>query len=98
MGELREERRNHFFTWLSRSVSPAQLSELYQAFSDLEDILVSHRYYHRLSCSLSETTDDAAVDTLYDDLSANRQFVRSYRSGVKLSLLRHYPVIVGNEE
>lgn len=90
MGELREERRNHFFTWLSRSVSPAQLSELYQAFSDLEDILVSHRYYHRLSCSLSETTDDAAVDTLYDDLSANRQFMRSYRSGVKLSLLRHY--------
>ncbi|MGM9602018.1 MAG: hypothetical protein ACI3W5_10650 [Faecousia sp.] len=90
MGELREERRSHFFTWLSRSVSPAQLSELYQAFSDLEDILVSHRYYHRLSCPLSETTDAAAVDTLYDDLCANRQFMRSNRSGVKLSLLRHY--------
>lgn len=90
MGELREDRRSHFFTWLSRSVSPAQLSELYQAFSDLEDILASHRYYHRLSRSLVETTDAAAIDTLYDDLSANKQFMRSYRSGVKLSLLRHY--------
>lgn len=90
MGGLREDRRSHFFTWLSRSVSPAQLSELYQAFSDLEDILASHRFFHRLSCSLAETTDAAVVDTLYDDLSANKQFMRSYRSGVKLSLVRHY--------
>ena len=56
----------------------------------MEDILASHRYYHRLSRSLVETTDAAAIDTLYDDLSANKQFMRSYRSGVKLSLLRHY--------
>ena len=90
MGVQREDRQSHFFMWLSRSVSPAQLSELYQAFSDLEEILASHRYYHRLSRSLAETTDVTAVETLYNDLSANRQFMRSYRSGVKLSLLRYY--------
>lgn len=90
MDDLREDRRSQFFTWLSKSVSPAQLSELYEAFSDLEDILASHRYYHHLSRSLAETTDAAAIDTLYNDLYANRQFMRSYRSGVKLSLLRHY--------
>ena len=90
MGELGEERQSHFFGWLSQSVSPAQLSELYQAFADLEDILSSHRYLHRLSGSLVETTDADAIDRLYDDLSANRQFIRSYRSGVKLSLLKLY--------
>lgn len=90
MGELGEERQSHFFGWLSQSVSPAQLSELYQAFADLEDILSSHRYLHRLSGSLVETTDADAIDRLYDDLSANRQFIRSYRSGVKLSLLKYY--------
>lgn len=90
MDDLREDQRSQFFTWLSKSVSPAQLSELYEAFSDLEDILASHRYYHHLSRSLAETTDAAAIDTLYNDLYANRQFMRSYRSGVKLSLLRHY--------
>ena len=90
MGELREERQSNFFGWLSQSVSPAQLSELYQAFADLEDILSSHIYLHRLSGSLVETTDADAIDGLYDDLSSNRQFMRSYRSGLKLSLLKHY--------
>lgn len=90
MGELREERQSYFFRWLSQSVSPAQLSELYQAFADLEDILSSHRYLHCLSGSLVETTDADAIDRLYDDLSTNRQFMRSYKSGVKLSLLKHY--------
>ena len=81
MGEQREDRQSHFFTWLSRFVSPAQLSELYQAFADLES---------SLSRSLMGMRDAAAVDALYDDLSANRQFMRAYRSGVKLSLLKHY--------
>lgn len=90
MGELGEERQSHFFRWLSQSVSPAQLSELYQTFADLEDILSSHRYLHRLSGSLVETTDADAIDRLYDDLSANRQFMHSYRSGMKLSLLKYY--------
>ena len=87
---MNEDRQGSFFSWLASSVSSAQLSELYQAFTDLESIISSDRYMHNLSQSIIETTDAEAVDQLYNDLSANKQFMRSYRSGVKLSLLRHY--------
>lgn len=90
MGAMSEDRQSHFFSWLARSVSSAQLSELYQAFTDLEDVLSSHRYLHHLTHSLVETTNAEDVDRLYNDLSANKLFMRSYRSGVKLSLIKHY--------
>lgn len=90
MGDRKEDRQSHFFGWLSKSVSSAQLSELYQAFTDIEDVLSSHRYLHHLTRPLVDTTDADAVDQLYNDLSTNKQFMRSYRSGVKLALLRHY--------
>ena len=90
MGELREDRQSHFFGWLSRFVSSAQLSELYQAFTELEDAISSHKYLHHLTRSLIESTDANAIDQLYNDLSANRQFMHSYKPSVKLSLLKHY--------
>ena len=90
MGTKKSDRQGQFFDWLAKSVSSAQLSELYQAFIDMEGMISSHRYLHHLTQPLAETTDAAAVDLLYNDLSANKQFMKSNRSGVKLSLLRHY--------
>lgn len=90
MEAKKEERQSRFFEWLARSVSSAQLSELYQAFTDLEAALSSNRYLHHLTQPLVETEDADAIDRLYGELSTNKQFMRSYRSGVKLSLLRHY--------
>lgn len=90
MGAMQGDRQSHFFEWLSKSVSSAKLSELYHAFTDLEDALSSGRYLRGPSQSLVQMTDANAVDKLCDALRANKQFMLSYKSGYKLSLLRQY--------
>lgn len=40
MGAMQGDRQSHFFEWLSKSVSSAKLSELYHAFTDLEERFV----------------------------------------------------------
>lgn len=90
MGAVGKERQTLFFEWLAKSVSPAQLSELYQAFSDMEEILLLRRFPHHLSKSLIETTTPDEVEQLCHELGSNSRFVRSYRAGTKLALLRAY--------
>lgn len=90
MGARKGNQQSRFFEWLAGSVSSTQLSEMYQAFHELEEALDLRRYPHHLMRSLSETTDAAAVDALYSELADNRNFVRSHRAGVMLSLLRRY--------
>lgn len=48
------------------------------------------RYLRGPSQSLVQMTDANAVDKLCDALRANKQFMLSYKSGYKLSLLRQY--------
>ena len=90
MGLMKEERQRHFIEWLAKFVSSAQLSEFYQALVDLEESLSSHRYPNHLPQSLIQTTDAAAIDSLYNVLRINKQFMHSHRPGLKLSLLRYY--------
>ena len=87
---MKEERQRHFIEWLAKFVSSAQLSEFYQALVDLEESLSSHRYPNHLPQSLIQTTDAAAIDSLYNVLRINKQFMHSHRPGLKLSLLRYY--------
>ncbi len=88
MGAVGKDRQTQFFEWLAKSVSPAQLSDFYQAFSDMEEILLLRRYPHHLSKSLIETTAPDEVEQLCREFGGNSRFVRSYRSGTKLALLR----------
>lgn len=77
----REKRCNAFFEWLAGIVSPAQLSELYHAFSGLETAATNSRYPHRLSRPLLEETDPAALGALLKDLMSNNRVPRFFKSG-----------------
>ena len=91
MGATQRDRQSQFFEWLAKSVSSAQLSELYNAFTDLEDALLSGRYLCKLSQPLIQVTDASAVDELYNTLRMSKHFMTySHKAGLKLSLLRHY--------
>lgn len=90
MSIMKGDLQSQFFSWLARSVSPAQLSEIYEAFINLQNALTDNIYLHHLNQPLMETTDAAAVDQLYNDLRKNKYFMRSYGSGLKLSLIKHY--------
>lgn len=91
MGATQRDRQSQFFEWLAKSVSSAQLSELYNAFTDLEDALLSGRYLCKLSQPLIQVTDASAVDELYNTLHMSKHFMTySHKAGLKLSLLRHY--------
>ena len=91
MGVTQRDRQSQFFEWLAKSVSSAQLSELYNAFTDLEDALSLGSYPCECSQPLTQITDASAVDKLYNALRMNKEFMtHSFRSGLKLSLLRHY--------
>lgn len=91
MGATQRDRQSQFFEWLAKSVSSAQLSELYYAFTDLEDALSSGSYLCVCSQPLTQITDANAVDKLYNALRLNEEFMtHSFKSGLKLSLLRHY--------
>ena len=85
-----KERQREFFEWLARSVSAAQLSGLYQAFTDFECDVDSRKYPHSLQKPLIETTDAQKLEALYRGLSAYGRFTKTYKSGIKLVALRHY--------
>lgn len=81
MNTAREKRCNAFFEWLAGIVSPAQLSELYHAFSGLETAATNPRYPHRLSRPLLEETDPAALEALLKDLMKDNCVPRFFKSG-----------------
>ena len=90
MEAMKEDRLNQFFNWLSKFVSSAQLSELYEVFTDLEVDLSSHNFYHHLVRPLIETYNADDIDQLYNDFVSNQRFKRSFKSASKLSLIQYY--------
>ena len=85
-----KERQREFFEWLAKSVSAAQLSEIYQAFTDFESDVDSRKYSHSLQKLLIETTDVQKLEALYRGLSSYGRFTKTNKSGIKLAALRHY--------
>lgn len=85
-----KDRQRKFFEWLAKSVSSAQLSELYQAFTDFESDVDQKRFSHGLDRPLIETTDIHKLEALYRGLNAYGRFTKTNRSGIKLAVLKHY--------
>lgn len=63
--------RSAFFEWLARNVSPACLSDLYVAVTDLETYCVNKKF---LNEPIFEVSDAATIDRLRVCLSRDKIF------------------------
>jgi hypothetical protein len=71
MGSESASVQKQFFTWLSAKVSPAQLSELYPVFADVESFCLSR---HILKNPLFETTDLITLNAVKNFVETNKVF------------------------
>lgn len=67
--------QDKFFAWLKERVSPAQLSEFYIVYRDIESFCMNKRI---LTQSLFETTNTEVIQNVIDTIKSNRMFQFKY--------------------
>ncbi len=72
-GEIMVSVQEEFFLWLSKKVSPAQLSEYCIACIDIEKFCLQERIFGK---NLFETTDLKAIESLVGFISSNQVYKR----------------------
>ena len=78
-----------FFHWLSGKISPAQMSELYFVYTDIEAYFLEKGI---LKTSLFNTTDLSVIETIRSTVESNKIFRFTYRKqiGKMQSAIKHY--------
>lgn len=78
-----------FFDWLAKEVSPALLSDLYIAFSDIESFCIQRKILEK---KLFETTDLSTIKKVIDTVEKNKvfRFLHKKRLTKMSSAIRNY--------
>lgn len=81
--------QERFFTWLSERVSPAQLSELYMAYNDIDKYFVGKKV---LKAHLFQTTDLAILSQIRNTIEGDRYFRVLYKRSLRIisAAMRYY--------
>lgn len=84
-----ESIQERFITWLSDKVSPARLSELCIAFSDIESFCIQRKILHK---KLFETTELSEIRSVIETIYSNKVFRFTYKKDLSKmsSAIKYY--------
>lgn len=97
-------RQDQYFVWLAPQVSPAQLSELYVVYADIENFCLKRKIIRK---NLLELTDLADVHKVVDTVDSNKVFRFTYKKSLsKMSaamrfyyrFMKEHPELLVQEE
>ena len=71
--------QDQFFAWLSKKISPAQLSEIYITYADIESFCLQKKI---LTEKLFETTEIDTIKNLMGLISSSKEFRQHYKRNV----------------
>lgn len=71
--------QNQYFTWLETQVSPAQLSELYMAYIDIENFCLEHNIIKKKLFLLTNHVD---IRKVMDTVACNKVFHFKYKKNI----------------
>ena len=74
--DIEQSIRDKFFSWLSAKVSPAQLSEYYISYADIEQFCLQENI---LDKKIFELTDLNIINNLTDIIGSNKKFRSQYK-------------------
>ena len=81
--------KDEYFKWLSGKISPAQLSELYMVYGDIEHYFLK---YEILKVGLFETTDPQILKKIADTINTSAMYKYTYRKSLSRmqSAIKYY--------
>lgn len=91
-------RQDRYFTWLASQVSPAQLSELYIVYADIEDFCLKRNIIPKKLFALTDLTD---IRKVVDTVESNKVFRFTYRkrlSKMSSAMRFYYRFMKGHPE
>ena len=68
--------QDEFFAWLSKRISPAQLSEIYITYTTIEDLCFKENL---INAKLFEMADFNAINNLLTSINSNKKILRKYK-------------------
>ena len=88
--------KENFISWLSKRVSPAQLSELYMDYQRIDEFCAKHKV---LNCSLLNITNLDEIKRVQRFICTNKLFRLKYRNSInRINVaLKHYIDFVNEE-
>lgn len=90
-----QSNKDEFISWLSKEVSPAQLSELYMDYQTIDEFCNKHKIF---TGSLLDITDLAKVKRIQRYIETNRLFKFQHkRSMLRINVAIRYYVIYATE-